>query len=235
MSCYITYKGKNYTQEDFLDYLKSLLPNTEIKEGVSEVYQKTFGNSTSIQYSDFGTKTASKNVKIDSINGRKPTSNKNEIVAYRGPNTASMKNEEGLVKDLEENRMIGNPSVEPEQISQPKVDIKAKVYELFNLQGYIDIKTSHKTDKKLITYISHYVLEDLGYKTDQEKLQAIKDGFKLSEYITTEQISDTGTRVRLNIKNILEDEVDSEPISLGGIKFTSSGYESDAKNAFTCK
>ena len=30
MSCYITYKGKNYTQEDFLDYLKSLLPNQSI-------------------------------------------------------------------------------------------------------------------------------------------------------------------------------------------------------------
>ena len=37
------------------------------------------------------------------------------------------------------------------------------------------------------------------------------------------------------MKNIIEDEVDDGPVSLGGIKFTSSGYESDAKNAFTCK
>lgn len=132
--------------------------------------------------------------------------------------------------------VIFNPSVvESQQVSQPKIDIRAKVYELFNLQGYMDIKTSHKTDKNLITAISHYVLEDLGYKTDQEKLQAVREGFKLSEYITTEQISDVHTRVRLNRKNIIEDEVDDGPVSLGGIKFTSSGYESDAKNAFTCK
>ena len=132
--------------------------------------------------------------------------------------------------------VIFNPSVvESQQVSQPKVDIRAKVYELFNLQGYMDIKTSHKTDKNLITVISHYVLEDLGYKTDQEKLQAVREGFKLSEYITTEQISDVHTRVRLNMKNIIEDEVDDGPVSLGGIKFTSSGYESNAKNAFTCK
>ena len=132
--------------------------------------------------------------------------------------------------------VIFNPSVvESQQVSQPKVDIRAKVYELFNLQGYMDIKTSHKTDKNLITAISHYVLEDLGYKTDQEKLQVVREGFKLSEYITTEQISDVHTRVRLNMKNIIEDEVDDGPVSLGGIKFTSSGYESNAKNAFTCK
>ena len=132
--------------------------------------------------------------------------------------------------------VIFNPSVvESQQVSQPKVDIRAKVYELFNLQGYMDIKTSHKTDKNLIIAISHYVLEDLGYKTDQEKLQAVREGFKLSEYITTEQISDVHTRVRLNMKNIIEDEVDDGPVSLGGIKFTSSGYESNAKNAFTCK
>ena len=133
--------------------------------------------------------------------------------------------------------VIFNPSVvESQQVSQPtKVDIRAKVYELFNLQGYMDIKTSHKTDKNLITAISHYVLEDLGYKTDQEKLQVVREGFKLSEYITTEQISDVHTRVRLNMKNIIENEVDDGPVSLGGIKFTSSGYESDAKNAFTCK
>ena len=29
-NCYIVYKGKNYTQEDFLEYLKSLLPNQSI-------------------------------------------------------------------------------------------------------------------------------------------------------------------------------------------------------------
>ena len=129
--------------------------------------------------------------------------------------------------------VIFNPSVvESQQVSQPKIDIRAKVYELFNLQGYMDIKTSHKTDKNLITAISHYVLEDLGYKTDQEKLQAVREGFKLSEYITTEQISDVHTRVRLNMKNIIEDEVDDGPISLGGINFTSVSGESASQNAF---
>ena len=29
MSCYITYKGKNYTQEDFLDFLKTQIPNKQ--------------------------------------------------------------------------------------------------------------------------------------------------------------------------------------------------------------
>ena len=43
MSCIITYNGQNFTQEDFLDYLKSQIPTSinTIKEGVTEVFKNT--------------------------------------------------------------------------------------------------------------------------------------------------------------------------------------------------
>ena len=44
MSCYITYKGKNYTQEDFLEYLKSRITGKQqsniVKPEVSEVFNE---------------------------------------------------------------------------------------------------------------------------------------------------------------------------------------------------
>ena len=41
MSCIITYNGQNFTQEDFLDYLKSQIPTSNIiKPGVEEVFQE---------------------------------------------------------------------------------------------------------------------------------------------------------------------------------------------------
>lgn len=201
---------------------KSISPS-EIIESIKKLYQTAVSNSTK-QF-----KVAYRNTTTTSLNG------------YTGLEMIEMFKQAGpipsnIVFSKEWYDVMSNPSVvESQQVSQPKVDIRAKVYELFNLQGYMDIKTNHKTDKNLIAAISHYVLEDLGYKTDQEKLQAVREGFKLSEYITTEQISDVHTRVRLNMKNIIEDEVDDGPVSLGGINFTSSGYESNAKNAFTCK
>ena len=36
MSCYITYKGKNYTQEDFLDFLKTQIPSSSTSNNPSE-------------------------------------------------------------------------------------------------------------------------------------------------------------------------------------------------------
>ena len=41
MSCIITYNGQNFTQEDFLDYLKSQIPTSinTIKEGVKELFE----------------------------------------------------------------------------------------------------------------------------------------------------------------------------------------------------
>ena len=40
MSCYITYKGKNYTQEDFLNFLKTQIPTSNIiKPGVKELFE----------------------------------------------------------------------------------------------------------------------------------------------------------------------------------------------------
>ena len=40
MSCIITYNGQNFTQEDFLDYLKSQIPASNIiKPGVEEVFE----------------------------------------------------------------------------------------------------------------------------------------------------------------------------------------------------
>ena len=321
-NCYIVYKGKNYTQEDFLEYLKSLLPsqtsidttsNVEIWKGfwtrkdVENNPDKVFlfgdnfedaetgyvpsstqavirGLPNAIGIStknDRGTKKSSYltdadfntfKQRVDEQIQKAKESGKTIVIPEDGIGTGKAQLKERAPKlfeylqqeldklkntqpqsveqsnliepgdhfNFENSRtllqsVVDHPNVESQQVSQPKIDIRAKVYELFNLQGYMDIKTSHKTDKNLITAISHYVLEDLGYKTDQEKLQAVREGFKLSEYITTEQISDVHTRVRLNMKNIIEDEVDDGPVSLGGIKFTSSGYESDAKNAFTCK
>lgn len=206
------------------------------QQAIRDVYEKTFKNQENNTPYYIGDIVPEPNTSGQPIN-------ENNISKYElFPGVYANEGQRAAIDAIEElprkKLVIFNPSVvESQQVSQPKVkvDIRAKVYELFNLQGYMDIKTSHKTDKNLITAISHYVLEDLGYKTDQEKLQAVREGFKLSEYITTEQISDVHTRVRLNMKNIIEDEVDDGPVSLGGIKFTSSGYESNAKNAFTCK
>ena len=40
MSCIITYNGQNFTQEDFLDYLKSQIPTSNIiKPGVEELFE----------------------------------------------------------------------------------------------------------------------------------------------------------------------------------------------------
>ena len=40
MSCIITYNGQNFTQEDFLDYLKSQIPASNIiKPGIEEVFE----------------------------------------------------------------------------------------------------------------------------------------------------------------------------------------------------
>ena len=40
MSCIITYNGQNFTQEDFLDYLKSQIPASNIiKPGVQELFE----------------------------------------------------------------------------------------------------------------------------------------------------------------------------------------------------
>ncbi len=36
MSCYITYKGKNYTQEDFLDFLRSQIPSSSTSSNPAE-------------------------------------------------------------------------------------------------------------------------------------------------------------------------------------------------------
>lgn len=41
MSCIITYNGQNFTQEDFLDYLKSQIPTSNIiKPGVKELFNE---------------------------------------------------------------------------------------------------------------------------------------------------------------------------------------------------
>mgnify|MGYP003621028570 CR=1 FL=1 len=40
MSCIITYNGQNFTQEDFLDYLKSQIPASNIiKPGIEELFE----------------------------------------------------------------------------------------------------------------------------------------------------------------------------------------------------
>ena len=40
-NCYIVYKGKNYTQEDFLDFLKTQIPVSQsTKQGVDEVFKE---------------------------------------------------------------------------------------------------------------------------------------------------------------------------------------------------
>ena len=58
MSCYITYKGKNYTQEDFLDFLKTQIPSSSTSSNPSG-----FVEASEI-YNKLGSKTVSNNVKI---------------------------------------------------------------------------------------------------------------------------------------------------------------------------
>ena len=43
MSCYITYKGKNYTQEDFLDFLKTQIPSSSTSNNPSEFVNHSGG------------------------------------------------------------------------------------------------------------------------------------------------------------------------------------------------
>lgn len=180
MSCYITYKGKNYTQEDFLDFLKT------------QISAKTFNEPKE--------------------------GSKQEIEGFKNyVNSTSSKNE------------TSKPQVKP-----VTKDTAAKIKSLFDTQGFIEIDTANKTNKELIVIISNYVLEELGHVTPQKKLEAVQSGFKLSNYITTEEISPTRTRVKTNMRNLLKDEVEDTPISLGGINFTSNG-DSYAKDAFTCK
>ena len=60
--------------------------------------------------------------------------------------------------------------------------------------------------------------------------------FSIKEYFTVEDIEAGKTRVRLNLANLVENEIDDGPVSLGNINFQcGSGYEYEARNAFNCK
>ena len=198
MSCYITYKGKNYTQEDFIDFLRSQIPSSSTPNNPAE-----FTNHSGGAYNN--------NKDIDPQTGRN----------FRTNTSGQSTNENKAT--------ISKPQVKP-----VTKDTAAKIKSLFDTQGFIEIDTANKTNKELIVIISNYVLEELGHVTPQKKLEAVQSGFKLSNYITTEEISPTRTRVKTNMRNLLKDEVEDTPISLGGINFTSSG-DSYAKDAFTCK
>ena len=172
------------------------------KQAIRNVYEKTFGNSTSIQYSDFGTKTASKNVKID-------------------PNKV-------------ENKTTTNKP-------QSKDFITNKVNSSFDKYGYVDILTSGKNNFDFKSAVIKYILKDLGleFKSDKELnnylIKEKNEGrtFNLMQYVTLEELPDNKTRVKLNKRNLLLDSVeDFGPRSLGGLNFTSSGRDFESKNIF---
>ena len=108
----------------------------------------------------------------------------------------------------------------------------------------MDVTTTNKNNKEFIDALVKYVLKEQGY--DFKNIAEINKHFTLlknqgtpfsiKEYFTVEDIEAGKTRVRLNLANLVENEIDDGPVSLGNINFQSgSGYEYEARNAFNCK
>jgi hypothetical protein len=124
---------------------------------------------------------------------------------------------------------------------QSKEFITNKVNSSFDKYGYVDILTSGKNNFDFKSAVIKYILKDLGleFKSDKELnnylIKEKNEGrtFNLMQYVTLEEIPDNKTRVKLNKRNLLLDNVeDFGPRSLGGLNFTSSGKDFEAKNIF---
>lgn len=102
--------------------------------------------------------------------------------------------------------------------------------------GYVDVLDKNNKEFKLA--LIKYIVKQLdpSVKTDKEVdnyiSKEIKEGrpFTLKKYVTLKEMGDK-TRVKLNLRGIIQDEVEG-PISLGGLNFTSSSQDSNAQNVF---
>lgn len=124
---------------------------------------------------------------------------------------------------------------------QSKDFITNKVNSSFDKYGYVDILTSGKNNFDFKSAVIKYILKDLGleFKSDTELnnylIKEKNEGrtFNLMQYVTLEELPDNKTRVKLNKRNLLLDNVeDFGPRSLGGLNFTSSGRDFESKNIF---
>ena len=176
--------------------------NENGKQAIRNVYEKTFGNSTSIQYSDFGTKTASKNVKIDpSKVENKTTTNKPQSKDFITNKVNSSFDKYGYVDILTSGKN--------------NFDFKSAVIK------YIlkDLGLEFKSDKELNNYLIKEKNEGRTFNLMQyvtlEELPDNKTRVKLN---------------KRNL--LLDSVEDFKPKSLGGLNFTSSGRDFESKNIF---
>ena len=154
---------------------------------------------------------------------------KNKVVLQGGSINNKSKNEANTEKKIE--------PIKP----QSKEFITNKVNSNFDKYGYVDILTSEKNKFDFKAAVIKYVLKDLGleFKSNKELdnylIKEKNEGrtFNLMQYVTLEEIPDNKTRVKLNKRNLLLDSAeDFGPRSLGGLNFTSSGRDFEAKNIF---
>ena len=176
--------------------------NENGKQAIRNVYEKTFGNSTSIQYSDFGTKTASKNVKIDpSKVENKTTTNKPQSKDFITNKVNSSFDKYGYVDILTSGKN--------------NFDFKSAVIK------YVlkDLGLEFKSDKELNNYLIKEKNEGRTFNLMQyvtlEELPDNKTRVKLN---------------KRNL--LLDSVEDFKPKSLGGLNFTSSGRDFESKNIF---
>ena len=154
---------------------------------------------------------------------------KNKVVLKKGNLDTKTKNETNTEKKIE--------PIKP----QSKEFITNKVNNSFDKYGYVDILTSGKNNFDFKSAVIKYVLKDLGlqFNSDIELnnylIKERNEGrtFNLMQYVTLEELPDNKTRVKLNKRNILLDDVeDFGPKSLSGLNFTSSGRDFESKNIF---
>ena len=148
-------------------------------------------------------------------------------------------------------KVVVSNSVIPSQTQQqttpiikPQRSIEEITFSKLSKYGFVDVITTNKNNKEFIDALVKYVLKEQGhdFKTVVEinkhftLLKNQGTPFSIKEYFTVEDIEAGKTRVRLNLANLVENEIDDGPVSLGNINFQSgSGYEYEARNAFNCK
>ena len=140
--------------------------------------------------------------------------------------------------------VAGQTQQQTTPIIKPQRSIEEITFSKLSKYGFVDVITTNKNNKEFIDALVKYVLKEQGhdFKTVVEinkhftLLKNQGTPFSIKEYFTVEDIEAGKTRVRLNLANLVENEIDDGPVSLGNINFQSgSGYEYEARNAFNCK
>ena len=299
MSCYIIYKGKNYTQEDFLDFLKSQIPSSSTLNNPSEFTNHSGGaRGYDAEWDIIGSEYGMVNnkhyllpedgeVSDSRLRGKgvKPVDATNDIghVAKTGPVKGeaqlAVSQAERLMGRIESTHFTRNTKKIRNYAQVKNADGIFAIGSLIPKGAEITIARGQKTKIALVPQVNGgtsvavqlgimqgkptYVFNQVGnsvysqgwYKWDN----TVKDFISTETPTLTKNFAGIGTSSNTTeagkqaIRDVYEKtfneskgdpkqeiinnyyEGDDGPVSLGGIKFTSSGYESNAKNAFTCK